>query len=63
MQLKKIQNIKQYPKKLKVQRTAIFVEMISFSRFKGAAHRNIKFNVAVRCTFNFSKKTFAKEQP
>jgi hypothetical protein len=31
-----------------VQRTVIFVEMINFPRFEGAAHRNIKFNVTVR---------------
>jgi hypothetical protein len=34
-----------------VQRTEIFVELINFPRFKGAAHRNIKFNVTVRRSF------------
>jgi hypothetical protein len=28
-----------------VQRTAIFVAMINFPCFEGAAHRNIKFNI------------------
>jgi hypothetical protein len=35
-----------------VQRTVIFVAMVRYARFEGAAHRNIKFNVTVRCTFN-----------
>jgi hypothetical protein len=35
-----------------VQRTAIFVAMVILARFEGAAHRNIKLNITVRCTFN-----------
>jgi ribosomal protein L20A (L18A) len=34
-----------------VQRTAIFVAKIDKIKVEGAAHRNIKFNIAVRCTF------------
>ena len=35
----------------KRQSRVIFVEMINFPHFEGAAHRNIQFNVTVRCTF------------
>jgi hypothetical protein len=38
-----------------VQRTAIFVEKIGKITFEGAAHRDIKFNIAVRCTFKTRK--------
>jgi hypothetical protein len=41
-----------------VQRIAIFVAMMYLPRFKGAAHRNIKFNVTVRCTFNLDFADF-----
>jgi hypothetical protein len=41
-----------------VQRTAIFVAMVRYPRFEGAAHRNIKFNVTVRCTFNLDVADF-----
>jgi hypothetical protein len=43
---------------LKVQRTVIFVAMINFARFEGAAHRNIKCNVTVRCTFKLDFARF-----
>jgi hypothetical protein len=42
----------------KVQRTEIFVAMVRYPRFEGAAHRNIKFNVTVRCTFNLDFADF-----
>jgi hypothetical protein len=41
-----------------VQRTEIFVAMVSYPRFEGAAHRNINFNVTVRCTFNLDFTDF-----
>jgi hypothetical protein len=41
-----------------VQRTEIFVAMVGYPRFEGAAHRNIKFNVTVRCTFNLDVTDF-----
>jgi hypothetical protein len=41
-----------------VQRTAIFVAMVIYPHFEGAAHRNIKFNVTVRCTFNLDVADF-----
>jgi hypothetical protein len=34
-----------------VQRTGIFVAKIGNIMVEGAAHRTIKFNIAVRCTF------------
>jgi hypothetical protein len=34
-----------------VQRTVIFVAKIGKIEVEGAAHRNIEFNIAVRCTF------------
>jgi hypothetical protein len=39
-----------YFRVLKVQHTVIFIEMMYFPCFKGAAHHDIKFNVTVRCT-------------
>jgi hypothetical protein len=33
--------------------------MVIYPRFEGAAHRNIKFNVTVRCTFNLDVADFA----
>jgi hypothetical protein len=42
-----------------VQRTEIFVATVIYPRFEGAAHRNIKFNVTVRCTFNHDVADFA----
>jgi hypothetical protein len=42
----------------KVQRTAIFVAMVRYLCLEGAAHRNIKFNVTVRCTFNLDIADF-----
>jgi hypothetical protein len=33
--------------------------MVRDPRFEGAAHRNIKFNVTVRCTFNHDLPVFA----
>jgi hypothetical protein len=41
-----------------VQRTVIFVAMVRYPRFEGAAHRNIEFNVTVRCTFNHDLPIF-----
>jgi hypothetical protein len=41
-----------------VQRTAIFVELINYQRFEGAAHRNVKINVTVRCTSNLGAAVF-----
>jgi hypothetical protein len=40
-----------------VQRTAIFVAKMGNFKFEGAAHRDIKFNIAVRCTFK-TRKTY-----
>jgi len=34
-----------------VQRTVIFVAKIGNIMVEGAAHHNVKFNIAVRCTF------------
>jgi hypothetical protein len=34
-----------------VQRTVIFVAKRGNITYEGAAHRDIKFNIAVRCTF------------
>jgi hypothetical protein len=42
-----------------VQRTVVFVAMVRDPRFEGAAHRNIKFNVTVRSTFNHDLPIFA----
>jgi hypothetical protein len=33
--------------------------MVCLPRFEGAAHRNIKFNVTVRCTFNLDVAVFS----
>jgi hypothetical protein len=41
-----------------VQRTEIFVEMVRYPRFEGAAQRNINFNVTVRCTLNHDVTDF-----
>jgi hypothetical protein len=40
---------------LKVQRTVIFVAKTGKIKIESAAHRDIKFNITVRCTFK--KKT------
>jgi hypothetical protein len=38
-----------------VQRTVIFVVKMGKIRLEGAAHRDIKFNITVRCTFKTGK--------
>jgi hypothetical protein len=39
-----------------VQRTVIFVDKRGKVNIEGAAHRDIKFNIAVRCTFKTREK-------
>ena len=44
-----------------MQRTEIFVAMVIYPRFEGAAHRNIKFNVIIILAV-FSQMYFKADQ-